>query len=211
LTSRNLRAEFDLEDTARKERERVIEEKDKQKEAESAECARKVADDSLNRIFTGRITSYKKDDLRALAIALSISDKGTNNDLSARINNHFQANPDLQRNSRFLGLFNKPQGRSHHMVHTAQTKDSEPTKINEDDSDEESDSDGTPSPSSHPSKLQATHTVAPPQVFSSYQPPTNYIAYPPSNHMQPYLQWNGQPQAGPSTLQPYPGHHYYRY
>ena len=50
---------------------------------------------------------YKKDNLRALAIAIGVFDKGTNAELIARIEGHFEQHPDLKHNSRFLGLFNK--------------------------------------------------------------------------------------------------------
>jgi hypothetical protein len=70
--------------------------------------ARQIAEDALNRDFTGRMAAYKKDDLRALAIAISTSDKGTNAEILARIEGHFEQHPDLKRNSRFSSLFNKP-------------------------------------------------------------------------------------------------------
>ena len=92
LTGANLRAEFERLDAERQEQELVAAEKEKQKEAENAERAVRVADDALNRDFTGRLTSYKKDDLRALAIALSISDKGTNVELLSRIEDCFKTN-----------------------------------------------------------------------------------------------------------------------
>lgn len=101
LTSANLRAEFEREDAERKEHEQAVAEKDKQKEANTAQRALRVADDALNQSFTGRIKSYKKDDLRALALALSLSDKGTNSELSSRINDYFNTHPDLKKNSRF--------------------------------------------------------------------------------------------------------------
>ena len=42
---------------------------------------------------------YKKCDLQALAVALSISDKGTNSELLTHIQNTFEENPDLKWNS----------------------------------------------------------------------------------------------------------------
>ncbi|KAI9451760.1 hypothetical protein BJY52DRAFT_1351298, partial [Lactarius psammicola] len=107
LTSRGLRSEFDREEGERQERERATVEKEKRKEAKDAEQALQIADDALNRDFTGRLAAYKKDDLRALAIAVSVSDKGTNAELLARILDHFEQNPDMKHNSRFSGLFNK--------------------------------------------------------------------------------------------------------
>ena len=58
--------------------------------------------------------SYKKGDLRALALALSISDKGTNSELLSRIDDCFHAKPDLKINSRFSGLFSKQRKTSDH-------------------------------------------------------------------------------------------------
>ena len=82
-------------------------EKEKRKEAEDAENTHQIAEDALNRDFTGRMAAYKKCDLRALAVALSLSDKGTNAELQSRIQNRFEESPDLKRNSRFSGLFKK--------------------------------------------------------------------------------------------------------
>ena len=107
LTGANLRAEFERQDAERQEQEHVAAEKEKQKEAENVERAQRVANDALNRDFEGRLTSYKKDDLRALAIALSVSDKGTNGELLSRIEDCFKKNPDLKNNSRFSSLFSK--------------------------------------------------------------------------------------------------------
>ena len=66
-----------------------------------------MADDALNRDFTGHLMSYKKDNLQALAIALSISNKGTNSELLSRIEDCFKTNTNLKNNSRFSGLFSK--------------------------------------------------------------------------------------------------------
>lgn len=55
-------------------------------------------------------TSYKKDDLKTLTIALSLSDKGTNSELLFCINNYFKVYSDLHNNSRFSGIFNKALG-----------------------------------------------------------------------------------------------------
>ena len=107
VTSRGLRLEFNQEEAERQERDQAAAEKDKKKEAEDAEHAWQIADDALNRDFTGRMAAYKKNNLRALAIAIGASDKGTNAELIARIEGHFEQHPDLQHNSRFSGLFNK--------------------------------------------------------------------------------------------------------
>lgn len=53
------------------------------------------------------MAGYKKCNLWALAVALSISDKGTNNELLSCTQNCFEENPDLKQNSQFSGLFKK--------------------------------------------------------------------------------------------------------
>ncbi|KAH9002590.1 hypothetical protein EDB86DRAFT_181108 [Lactarius hatsudake] len=106
VTSRTLRSEPDEEEAERSEREQAAAERNKKK-AEDAEHARRIADDALNRVFTGRLGTYKKDDLRALAIAVAVSDKGTNAELLARIEDQFEQYRDLKYNSRFSGIFNK--------------------------------------------------------------------------------------------------------
>ena len=107
VTSKALCLEFEQEEAEREEHGRVAAEKEKRKEAEDAENTRQIAEDALNRDFTGRMAGYKKCDLRALAVALSISDKGTNSELLTRIQNTFEENPDLKQNSQFSGLFDK--------------------------------------------------------------------------------------------------------
>jgi hypothetical protein len=104
VTSRGHHAQFEAEDTARIEKECMAAEKHKQKEAETTLQECQVADNALNREFTGQISSYKKNDLRALSIALEISDKRTNADLSSQIKDHFDQHPDTWENPRFAGL-----------------------------------------------------------------------------------------------------------
>jgi hypothetical protein len=64
-------------------------------------------EDGMNRIFIGWLSSYKKGDLRALAIALALSDKGTNAELMTRIKDHLDEHPEIQSNQRFSALFPK--------------------------------------------------------------------------------------------------------
>ena len=73
--------------------------KEKQKEADTAQQAIRIADDALNCIFTGRIASFKKDNLRALVLSLSLSDKGANSKLQTRIQDFFDSHPALKLNS----------------------------------------------------------------------------------------------------------------
>ena len=49
----------------------------------------------MNRIFIGWISSYKKGDLCVLAVALVLSDKGTNAKLMSRIKDHLDQHPEL--------------------------------------------------------------------------------------------------------------------
>ena len=107
LTGANLCAEFEHQDVERWEQEHMAAEKEKQKEAETAECAQHVADDALNWDLAGHLMSYKKDDLWALAIALSIFDKCTNSELLSHIEDCFKTNTNLKNDSWFSGLFSK--------------------------------------------------------------------------------------------------------
>jgi len=104
VTSDENRALFEAEKAERIEKEQVAAEKRRQKEAETALHERQVADDALHREFTGRISSYKKNDLRALSIALGISDKGTNVELTTQIRDHFDQHPESWENPRFSRL-----------------------------------------------------------------------------------------------------------
>jgi hypothetical protein len=61
----------------------------------------------MNQTFIGQLLSYKKGDLRALAIALALSDKGTNAELLSWIKDHLDQHLGLQSNQRFSGLFPK--------------------------------------------------------------------------------------------------------
>ena len=105
LTSIALRDEFEREDLEQLEHTKATAEKDKQKEVDTAQRALRVADDALNRVFVGRLASYKKDDLKVLALSLALSDKGTNQELLSWIQDYFDAHPNLKNNTRFSGLF----------------------------------------------------------------------------------------------------------
>jgi hypothetical protein len=64
-------------------------------------------EDGMNRIFISQLSSYKKGDLRTLAVALALSDKGTNAELMSQIKAHLDQHLELQSNQRFSGLFPK--------------------------------------------------------------------------------------------------------
>jgi len=55
----------------------------RQKEADAAEQDQQVVKDSMNQIFIGQISSYKKGNLHALAVVLMLSDKETNAELTS--------------------------------------------------------------------------------------------------------------------------------
>jgi len=61
----------------------------------------------MNWNFIGWISSYKKGDLHMLAIALVLSDKGTNAELMSWIKDYLDQHPELQSNQRFSSLFPK--------------------------------------------------------------------------------------------------------
>jgi len=61
----------------------------------------------MSQIFVSQLLSYKKGDLHALAVVLTLSDKGTNVELMSRIKDHLDQHPELQSNLRFSGLFPK--------------------------------------------------------------------------------------------------------
>ena len=107
MTSRDLCTQFDQDDAERRERAEAAAERQRQKDADAAEQDQQVVQDSINRIFIGRISSYKKGDLCVLAVALALSDKGTNAELMSRIKDHLDQHPELQSNQRFSGLFPK--------------------------------------------------------------------------------------------------------
>ena len=89
------------------ERDKVAAEWQKKRDADATEQDQQVIADGMNRIFIGRLSSYKKGDLRALAVALVLSDKGTNAELVSRIKDHLDQHPELRSNQRFSGMFPK--------------------------------------------------------------------------------------------------------
>ena len=138
------------------------------------EHALQIADDTLNRDFTGWMAAYRKVDLRALAIAIGVSDKGTNAELLAWIEDHFKQHPDLKLNSRFLGLFNKS-------AHSAQRKGpAVPSNEGQQEEDIGSMAVYDLSASGHP---QLPLSMVPTSTFSSYPPPSKS---PPNHHAHQY-------------------------
>ncbi|KAH9065409.1 hypothetical protein EDB87DRAFT_1066441 [Lactarius vividus] len=183
VTSRTLRSESDKEEDRHK-RGQAATKKDK-KNAEDAEHARRIADDAMNRVFTGRLGAYKKDDLRALAIAVAVSDKGTNAELLARIEDQFEQYRDLKYNSRFSGIFNKP-------IRAAAQREGSMVSSNEGRQEDEVGVLGNPE---HPVSAAATSDSRPPHLrptiesSNSYQFPPKYHVhrYPPGDTNRSYL------------------------
>jgi len=129
-------------------------------------------------------------------LALSISDKGTKAEIITRIEDHFKAHPGLQLNSRFSGLFNKPG--SHHAI-ASQSKD---TSALANEVTNGGDSLGEPESDLNEATALFNHTSTLHAHPHHYSYPGNYSTYPAFNLSEAHLQ-NSQPQAGPSTLQPY--------
>ncbi|KAF5325486.1 hypothetical protein D9619_009916 [Psilocybe cf. subviscida] len=105
VTLRELQDIFDQQDLEQQEREQADAEKSRRKEETNAQTARRVADDAANGKFLGRLSSYKKDDLRALALALGLADQGDKKEITARIEAKFGNAPELKTNERYKGLF----------------------------------------------------------------------------------------------------------
>jgi hypothetical protein len=190
-TSRNLCGEFDHEEEEREEHEHVATEKGRQKEAETAKHAHCVAEDSPNQDSMGQLASYKKDDLRLLAIALSLNDKGTNNELQSHIDAHFKAHPDVQKNSQFSGLFNKG---SHHQKSHPNIADigADNTIDSSEESGGEGSGEGQPSPPPPPPAIPATcpHPHPIPTQQATFVPqPTIHAPHSIANPHTPYLQY----------------------
>lgn len=209
LTARDLRAEFEQEDAERQERERIAAEKDKQKEAANAESARRVADDAANRVFSGRISSYKKDDLRALALALGVSDKDGKKEITARIEEKFTSEPDLKTNMRFSGLFEKSRARHRNAIrsHAADAQsESEPERA-ESDLESESEAAVSAPPLATLPPIQPLHRMQPRTPLLNNHPHSYPLHHFPSHY--PYYMTN-HPQASfpPSSHQPHPQQHY---
>ncbi|KAJ8690240.1 hypothetical protein PTI98_011689 [Pleurotus ostreatus] len=58
-------------------------------------------------IYTGSLQPKKKAELQEIAIALEISDAGTNYELQQRIKKHLDDNPDLEDQDEFRGLYGR--------------------------------------------------------------------------------------------------------
>jgi hypothetical protein len=147
----------------------IAAEKAKQKAASNLAAERaRIADDAtaVSRIFSGRVRSYKKADLQALAHALLLSEDGTADILKERIEEHLTG-PELEKtrleiNPRFFGLYPKPTLPRHHQSRISQRESSsgfinDPLANNE--TQQPSSTQGL-GPSSHPLH-PSHHTLSP--------------------------------------------------
>lgn len=108
-----MRAAFDAEDKERQEKERVEREKEVQKAADALSRSAQVAQDIVSKVFDKPLTTYKKrDDVDALAGALSISNTGTIPEVTTRIKDHLASHPELKTSDRFAGLYQEGRRRA---------------------------------------------------------------------------------------------------
>ena len=140
---------------------------------------------SLNgqtRNFTGKLKNYKKDDLKAVALALRLSDSGNKYDLSTRIDNHFQVHPADKDNPRFAALFHVSTGRGQRQAVTVPPQPSEEQLDEQNDSTADmpvllNDSDGPQAGPSqhnpHPTPNHPTQTHPMPSSYSYHYPQYN--------------------------------------
>jgi hypothetical protein len=106
VTLPSMREQHNREREARKQKEDEDAQKQAQKKADEVARNAQVAKDIESRVFDAPVSAYKKkDDLRALAGALGLSQEGNCDDLSTRIKTCLSVTPDLVNDPRFSGLF----------------------------------------------------------------------------------------------------------
>jgi len=189
VTSKALYASFDDREAAQAERERITAEKAKQKAADLAAERARIAEDAVSRIFTGRVRSYKKGDLQALARALHVSEDGTVDILKDRIEEHLTGpeKVQLESNPRFSGLYPKPTQPRRRQAHTSHDESLPGVSNNPPMNDEAQLALLNQRPSSHPPPQNHHHTPshspplpAPQHPFAQPLPPFNpYAHFPP--------------------------------
>lgn len=100
---RKAKAAEKAEREKKEEEERVVKEK-KEEEGRKRQGLRNER--AVTGRFTGLVTGKKtKDDLKDIAQALCLVLEGTNQELADRINKYLDANPNLETDERFQGLF----------------------------------------------------------------------------------------------------------
>ncbi|KIJ37906.1 hypothetical protein M422DRAFT_50229 [Sphaerobolus stellatus SS14] len=98
----------DLIQTRAAEAKRKAEAEAAAKEAKEAATRDRVLERALNvgtKIFDKSLMALKKDELKDIAFALSISQEGANKDLIARIKEKFEVESHLKTDIRFRGIF----------------------------------------------------------------------------------------------------------
>ena len=106
VTLPELREEFEVEDAELEAKEKAELEKAAKKKADDSARTLRINHEIESRVFDCPLTSYKrKDDLIALAGALSLPIEGTVAELTKAIKVHLAENPTRANESRFSGLF----------------------------------------------------------------------------------------------------------
>jgi hypothetical protein len=117
VTLSELREAFEAEDAELEAKEKVELEKAAKKKADDSARTLRINHEIGSRIFDCPLTSYKrKDDLIALAGALSLPIEGTVAELTKAIKDHLAENPTRVNESRFSGLFGASRKRTAAMV-----------------------------------------------------------------------------------------------
>ncbi|KAI0038912.1 hypothetical protein FA95DRAFT_1577934 [Auriscalpium vulgare] len=103
LTPHALMAEYrsDLEKRAEKERKDEASKQQKEKAKDAQLVARALG----TTVFSGSLSSKKKDELEDIAAALGLSEDGLKADIQDRIQRHLEMHPQLAENPRFAELF----------------------------------------------------------------------------------------------------------
>ncbi|KAL0063933.1 hypothetical protein AAF712_009123 [Marasmius tenuissimus] len=107
VEARHLTSDEFMMQKEKENRERAAEEQRKDFERQHQ---RETCDQSAP--FLGSLKSKNKEDLKDVAYRLGLPMDGTNNELIARIESHFTANPALHENPVFVGLFNSRHGQT---------------------------------------------------------------------------------------------------
>jgi len=117
LTLPELRGEFDLKDAEDQAKEKAKLEKAAEKKADEMARMLRINEEVRNWVFNCPLASYKrKDDLVALAGALSLPMEGTVAELVKVIKDHLTDNPTWENEPQFSGLFGTSQRRSSAMT-----------------------------------------------------------------------------------------------
>ena len=186
LTLPELRGEFDLKDAEDQAKEKADLEKAAQKKADEIARMLRINEEIRNRVFNCPLASYKrKDDLVALAGALSLPMEGTVAELVKEIKDHLTDNPTRENEPRFSGLFGTSRRRSSAM--TAGPSSSSALSLIPDSQNHQ-----IPSSSGF---MSYTHTPS----MSHNVPNTSFMSYnTPSTDTQ-LMSYNAAPRPSPNT------------